>query len=139
MTWWGWIIAFVIALIIFIRTRKRGYLMKDREGKKVKTKEFFKRWGQGIEGITPLQQSKTSMMGTWIVITGILAGLIINLLVRIKPHWVWIEVILLGSLIISVVQMIGTYQKFRKFKITDKVMKELNAPSKKKERGISEK
>ena len=125
MTWWGWLIICFIGLIIVARIKKRGYLMKDKSGKKVKTREFFKRWGEGVEGITALQQIKTSMMGTWIVISGVLAGLVINLLVRMKPHWVWIEIILLGSLVISVVQMIGSYQKFRKFKATDKVMREL--------------
>jgi len=117
---------FLFFLIIqIIKTKKRKYLMRDREGKKVKTKEFFKRWKAGIEGITPLQQAKTSLMGNWIVLSGIVAGMIINALVRMKDQWWWIEIILAGSLILVVIQMISGFQKYWRIKEVDKQMKEL--------------
>ena len=125
MIWWIVVVCFIV-LIIVARTKKRGYLMKDKQGNPVTVKNFFVRWGQGIEGITPLQQSKTQIMGLWIVVSGVLAGMIINALVRMSDQWWWIEVVLAGSLVLTTVQFISTYQRYRKFKITDKVMKELN-------------
>lgn len=119
----AWFAFFLIIEIIKIKRRK--YLMKDREGKPVKTKEFFKRWKEGIEGITPLQQAKTSLMGNWIVLSGIVAGMVINVLVRMKDQWWWIEIILAGSLVLVVIQMISGFQKYWRIKEVDKQMKEL--------------
>lgn len=99
--------------------------MLDKEGKKVTTKEFFKRWKSGIEGITPLQQAKTSLMGNWIVLSGIVSGMVVNALVRMQDQWWWIEIILGGSLILVVIQMIGGFQKYWRFKEIDKQMKEI--------------
>lgn len=120
------IIFFFLGLIeFFVIVRKRGYLMKDKKGKKVNTKEFFRRWKKGIEGITPLQQTKTSLLGNWIVLSGIISGMVINALVRMENQWWWIEIILGGSLILVVIQMISTIQKYWRLKEVDKQMKEL--------------
>jgi len=112
-------------LLLILKIRKRGYFMLDKEGKKVTTKEFFKRWKSGIEGITPLQQAKTSLMGNWIVLSGIVSGMVVNALVRMQDQWWWIEIILGGSLILVVIQMIGGFQKYWRFKEIDKQMKEI--------------
>ena len=45
--------------------------MKDRKGEKIKWKEFFKRWKDGIETMTPKQQIKAVLWGYWILILGI--------------------------------------------------------------------
>lgn len=125
---WYWIllIIFCISIILRARIKKRGYLIKDRLGKPVKTKEFLTRWKQGIEGITPLQSTKTSIMGNWITLTGVIAGMIVNALVRIGNQWWWIEIILLGSFILIGIQMISLLQKYWKLKKTEEVMKQLN-------------
>lgn len=114
----------VISLIKIIQIRRRKYLMKDVKGEEVGLKSFFSRWKEGVEGITPIQQAWTNLMGSWITLTGVLAGMIINALVRMSNQWWWIEIILFGSLILIAVQMIGGLQKYWRFKITDKAMKE---------------
>ena len=65
------------------------------------------------------------MWGTWIIITGIISGIVINALVRLTNQWWWIEVILIGSLIVTTMQIIGSIQKYWRFKEIDKVQKEL--------------
>ena len=122
---WGWILTiFIILIIVKARIKKKGYFWKDTKGEKLNSKQFFKRWGEGIEGITPLQQTKTQLMGTWITITGIVAGIVVNVLIRIEDMWWWITIILVGSLIITGVQMIGTYQKYKMQKKANELMKE---------------
>jgi hypothetical protein len=114
-----------LILIKFIQIKRRGYFLKDINGNKLKFKEFMKRWREGIEGITPLQQAKTILLGNWIVVSGILSGMVINALVRMNNQWWWIEIILGGSLILVIVQMIGGFQKYWRFKAIEKAQKEL--------------
>ena len=116
----------VVSLIKVVQIRRRKYFMKDVAGEEVGLKSFMKRWKDGIEGITPLQQAWTNLLGSWITLTGVLSGMIINALVRVEHQWIWIEIVLLGSLILIVIQMIGGLQKYWKFKIIDKAMKEAN-------------
>lgn len=119
------IFLFLVIIQAIFKIRKRKYLMKDKEGNKVKTKEFFKRWKKGIEGITPLQQAKTNVMGIWITMTGIIAGLVINALVRMQNQWVWIEIILIGSFTITLMSLVSGMQKYWRLKELNKAMKEL--------------
>lgn len=114
-------VTFAITFIVL----KRGYFWLDKSGNHLSFRQFLSRWRQGIEGITPLQQSKTNLMGMWITLTGLISGLIVMLLVRIPYIWMWTSTILVGSLIITSVQFIGMYQKYRKHKEVDKTMKEL--------------
>ncbi len=107
-----------------IKIRRRKYFTKDISGEKLEFKQFMTRWKEGIEGITPLQQAKTNLLGTWITLSGILSGIIINALVRMENQWIWIEVILVGSLVLVIIQMIGGFQKFWRFKETDKIQKQ---------------
>ena len=115
----------LVALTRFIKIKRRKYFARDTEGKEVGFKQFMKRWKVGIEGITPLQQAKTNLMGNWITLTGIVSGIVINALVRVSHQWVWIEIVLLGSLILVVIQMIGGLQKYWRFKTIDKAQKEM--------------
>lgn len=126
-------VAFFILMIVkkIIQVKRRKYFTKDTKGNKLSYKEFMKKWKIGIEGITPLQQAKTSLMGTWIVLSGILAGIVINALVRMKEQWIWIEVILVGSLILTVVQMIGGFQRYWNFKKTEGIQKQFEKDLKK--------
>ncbi|MEA3414061.1 MAG: hypothetical protein U9Q99_00850 [Nanoarchaeota archaeon] len=131
INWIGLLFFTLVLLYKIFKIKRRGYFAKDVKGKKLKTKDFFKRWRSGIEGITPLQQARTNLLGTWITISGILAGIIINALVRMEKQWVWIEIILIGSLILVVIQMIGGIQKYWKFKAVDKIQKKFEEEMKK--------
>ena len=82
----------------------------DRAGKPVEVKEFFSRWKQGIEGITPLQQTKAIVNGTWISLLGIVLGIIVSLF-QLKNFW-WIVIILIGAFIVSGMGQIGNLQKY---------------------------
>ena len=114
----------VIGIVIFVAYKifkKRGYFWKDKAGNKIQAKEFMKRWGKGIEGITPVQQTRTMILGTWLIITGIIWGLVI---VAMSRTW-WMFVILLGSLPITIMQMVGLYQKYSKQKEVQKIQEEV--------------
>ena len=129
-----WIVLIIIAFILIglrAKIKKRGYFWLDKKGNKVTLKKFLGRWKDGIEGISPVQQTKTQLMGMWITITGIVAGIVVNALVRMKNMWWWITIILVGSLIVAGVQMIGTYQKYRVQSEAQKVMDKLNKGKKK--------
>lgn len=123
--YWIIVILFVLFLMIRGRIKKRGYFWKAKDGTKLSFKEFLKRWKDGIEGITPVQQAKTQLMGLWITLTGIITGLIINVLIRIKPHWIWIEIVLAGSFIVTGTSMIGSYQTYKIKKRVENSMRKL--------------
>lgn len=123
---WEWFVIVLFFLIIIIRVKVRGFFWKARDGSELTLRQFFKRWRKGIEGITPLQQTRSQLLGTWIIITGIVSGLIINLLVRIEHQWYWVSIVLVGSLIITITNMIGTYQKYKIHKKVEQTIKELN-------------
>jgi len=129
-----WYILIGLLLFIVIRTKSRGFFWKAKDGEKLTLKQFFKRWGSGIQGITPLQQTKTNIMGIWITITGIVAGIVVNVLIRLKDMWWWITIILVGSLILTLVQFLGSWQKFKRLKATEKAMKEIEERLAKKKR-----
>jgi len=126
----NWKISFIIFVVFLIekiiKIRRRRYFAKDIYGNQLKTKQFFRKWKEGIEGITPLQQAITNLIGTWITLSGIIAGIVINALVRMENQWVWIEVILFGSLVLVIIQMISGLQKYWRFKVIEKTMKEFN-------------
>jgi hypothetical protein len=119
-----WILISLFVLT-FLRVKIRKYFWKDRQGNKLKFKEFMKRWRSGVEGINGLQQKKMQLMGIWITLTGVIAGIVVNVLIRIENMWWWMEIILFGSLILILVQFLGTYQAYKRFKLIDIQMKEI--------------
>lgn len=103
-----------IILFILVRIKVRGFFWKVRKtNEELTLKEFFKLWGKGVEGITPLQQAKANILGVWIVITGLIAGIVTNLVVRLKDTWWWLTIILVGSLFLTIIQTIGFYQRYK--------------------------
>lgn len=122
----GAITLFLILLYKFIRIKQRGYFIKDLKGEEVKTKQFFKRWRKGIDGITPLQQARTTLLGMWIVVSGLVGGITVTSIVRIENVWWWMLIILSGSFIVTVISLIGAIQKYWRFKEVDKIQKEIN-------------
>jgi hypothetical protein len=114
----------VVGYYIVIVSVMMRWMMKfwtDVEGNKLTFKEFMARWKKGIEGITPLQQSKSSLMGSVIVLVGIFWGMVVTFFAQI---W-WLFVILLGSLIVSLTALLGTYQKYSSFKKIDNLIKDI--------------
>jgi ABC-type multidrug transport system permease subunit len=86
----------------------------------MKPDEFFKRWGEGIQKITPFQQIKVSVIGSVLVLIGIIIGVVTMI---ISKTW-WLLVILCGSLFVSGVSFIGTIQRYKALKKIDDMIKE---------------
>jgi ABC-type multidrug transport system permease subunit len=74
----------------------------------MKTREFFRRWGEGIQAITPYQQIKISLVGNFLVFVGVIVGLITTFMLAV---W-WLFIILLGSLFLTSMGSLGNFQKF---------------------------
>src|SRR3990167_3460477 len=110
---WEWfvVIAFVI-LVLMVRIRKRGYFWKDKAGNQLTFRQFISRYKSGIEGITPLQQTITTI---WSYIP-IFGGLLWGIAVTLKGGTYWLSLILIGSLPITIIQFISNWQKYVKFK-----------------------
>lgn len=70
---------------------------------------FFKKWGEGIQKITELQKIKSQINSTWIVIIGIVLGIVV-MAYSLRNFW-WIEVILVGSLFNTLIGLLGLYQR----------------------------
>jgi len=86
---------------------------KDKQGNKIDSKEFFSRWGKGIEGITPIQKLKTQLLGTKITLTGISLGILVSIY-GWKNLW-WVGIILIGAVINTGVQYLGLKQQLDTF------------------------
>ena len=78
----------------------------------MKVKEFFKKWAEGIKAITPFQQIKVNLVGSFLVIIGVIIGLITTFLLKV---W-WLFIILLGSLFLTSMGLLGNIQKYYVFK-----------------------
>jgi hypothetical protein len=118
-----WIILGVIISLLLVRVLIRGYFWKDRKGKRLSFKQFMKRWKTGVEGTTPLQQTTISLWGFPFIFGGIFTGLVIMFFRREY----WLILILAGSLPITSMQFLSLWQKYKRQKLIDKQMRELNA------------
>lgn len=95
------------------------YVWKDRAGKKITAKEFGQRFAKGIEGITPLQQTKTSLMSFLPIIAGQAWGITVTLISKTY----WLSLILLGSLPLTLIQLLGTWQRYKALLRVEEAMK----------------
>ncbi len=95
------------------------YKMRDKEGNYLTTKEFFERWKEGIQKITPLQQTKISLQGVLLVLVGVIIGLISTFMTAV---W-WLFIVLIGSLFLTIVNLIGTLQRYFALKKLDEEFK----------------
>ena len=86
----------------------------------MKTKEFFSKWKQGIEEITPYQQVKISIIGAVLVLIGVIIGLVTMIVTK---TW-WLFIILLGSLLLVSLNFLGIIQKYWALKKINEMMKE---------------
>ncbi len=118
---WGWIIPIAFILVILLRIKKRDFFWKAKDGTKLTLRQFLRRWGKGVEGITPIQQTRTTLLSYPLVLGGVLTGIVIMIL---RTEW-WLLLILSGSLPMTIMGLISTWQKYRKQKVIYDTMKEL--------------
>lgn len=98
--------------------------MKDKQGNQLTTKEYMKRWKEGIKMITPLQKVENDLRATFIMTVGYLVGVISLLLFFDKfiTKWFTIALIIIffGALYGSVVKTIALFGQFKLLKNLDK-------------------
>lgn len=82
---------------------------KTKDGEVISWKEFFKRWGQGIEGISQLQKLKAQNNGYFLQLIGLLLGFVVAVL-NYESLW-WLAIVLFGALIVTGVAKIGVKQQ----------------------------
>ncbi len=116
-----WIILILLIIFLIVRTKKRKYFWKAKDGSKLSFKEFLKRWKEGMEGITPIQQTRTTLTSYPLVIGGIVTGIVIMILRR---EW-WLLVILCGSLPMTLMGLLSTWQKYKQQKKIYETMKNM--------------
>ena len=109
------------ALIVIVK----GVIRVIKNFIKLGRKEFMKRLKGGFERITPAQRSKGELIGIIISLVGIVLGLVVIPIVRINGVWYWVELILVGSLILTGLQLLGKCQLYKVQKKQDEIMKEL--------------
>lgn len=98
----------------------------DKEGKRLSGKEFLKRWRDGMEQVTPLQQAKIQLFNYVPILAGILFGLVASGL----NHTWWLFIILIGSFGITCVQTLGVWQRYRILKKVDDELKSIQQEQK---------
>jgi purine-cytosine permease-like protein len=124
-----WIIGILIAgyfLYKAIRRIIKGIISYRKLGKE----EFMKRLKDGFDSITPTQRTKGELNGIIISLLGMIIGIIMMAIIRIKGVWIWAEISLIGGSLITIWQLIGKVQQYRVLKEQDKIMEELNKKEK---------
>lgn len=82
--------------------------MKDKLGNEITAKEFFRKWKEGMQKITPFQQTKIILFGNVLVVIGIIIGLITTFLIQV---W-WLFIILCGSFFLTGMGFLAALQKY---------------------------
>ena len=72
---------------------------------------FIGKWKEGIAMITPLQQLEATQKGNWVMLIGIICGMVATAF-KFKDFW-WIEIILAVSIFNQVLGMVGIQQKIK--------------------------
>jgi hypothetical protein len=89
--------------------KRFNYFLKDKEGNELSYTEYMARWKKGIEGITPLQQTKGQLNSTYIMLLGILLGFVVTLF-NFEGLW-WLSIILGGAIFNTGISALGLWQK----------------------------
>lgn len=100
---------------------------KDKKGNQLSRKEFIEKWKEGIQKVTPLQQTNIQLRSTKIMLIGITAGIIVSLF-KIKTLW-WMLLVLLGVLGVTLMQFVNLFQKRNALKMWENLgenQKEVN-------------
>ncbi len=101
-------------------------IWKNKAGKKLTGKEFISSWKEGIKKITPLQNIKVTLIGSFIILIGIIIGIITA---YVYSMW-WLLIILIGSIIVQGLAFLGSIQKYMVFKNIEKIIREVDANDK---------
>lgn len=88
--------------------------MRDKQGNQLTFKEFISKWKEGIEGITPIQQTKGQINSTWIMILGMVCGVVV-MVFNLKTFW-WVELILVAGMFNTIISLLGLKQKLKLLK-----------------------
>ena len=89
-------------------------IWKDKEGRWISPQEFGKRWKQGIEGITPMQNVKSQIFFTCMILFGLIGGIFVSILAW-KTLW-WLSIILIAAYGNTYFSAIALYQKYIQLK-----------------------
>ena len=100
---------------------KKGIILTVKRFRELGLKGFIKLWLRGIEGITPIQSVKTTLFSFIPIIVGMIWGILITFMAETY----WLFLILIGSLPITIIQIINTYQKYKKLKLVEDTIKQL--------------
>lgn len=87
-------------------------------------KPFMEKWKEGMASIPPLNLTKIQIRSSWIMIVGILAGLVIAI-INYTTIW-WLGIVLAGALMNALVVLIGQYKNKYALMELDKKMAEIN-------------
>jgi len=93
---------------------------KTKKGEIISWKEFFKRWKQGIENLTPQQRIKNEIRGTFITLLGFLVSFVAVIILREK-----IGLLAYGLILIFLGSIINTGLKFFALKQQSKIFKQI--------------
>lgn len=102
--------------------KKKRIFWTDKKGNKYTFREFMAKWKEGIQNISPLQQTNIKLRSTWLTAIGILCGLIVSFF-AVKTLW-WLSIILLGALINTAIIIVGMYQTKWSFEKVESIMKD---------------
>jgi hypothetical protein len=89
--------------------------MKNKQKKG--QKGFFSRWKEGVNQITPYQQSRIILLGQSITMVGIICGIITSFLAYPK---FWLIAILAGALFVQGMSLLAEWQKYQIYKTIEK-------------------
>lgn len=89
-------------------------IWKDKKGNKLTPKEFWLRFKQGMAEATPLQQTRMQILFTWIMVTGLVLGIVVSAF-GWRKLW-WVIVILVAALGNTSIGLIALYQKYKALK-----------------------
>lgn len=102
-----YIIIFIL-IFILVRSITRGFFWKDKAGNKLSVKQFGSRFKDGVQGVTPLQQTKTNLISLFPIIAGMLWGATVSFI----GGTYWMCLILIFSLPLIIIQLISTLQRY---------------------------
>ena len=108
------------------KKEKRGIILAVKKYRQLGFKGFFKKWGEGIDGVTPLQVTGITLLSFIPVLIGILYGIVVTF----KSKTYWVTIILVAGLPLTFIQIFTNFQKYRKFKQVENTLKMLNEQSK---------
>ena len=123
-----WYIIYGIGILIagyFLIKALKRIVKGIRNYRKLGKEEFMKRLIEGAEKITPTQKTRAELSGLIISQIGIICGLIVLPIIRLKNIWWWGEILLVGAFIIGLFGILGKWQLYRIQKKQDDIMKEL--------------